>query len=254
MKIKLNKKVSIIMPAYNAGKFIGDSIESVLEQAYQDWELLIVNDCSQDNTEKVVEAYCVEDGRIKYFSNKTNIGPAMTRNNAIKQAGGRYVAFLDSDDVWSPMKLEMQLSKMIENSFVFTYTDYHRMSENGLVNGKRINVPSKLNYSQLLKNTAIVTSSVVLDIDRIGPIQMKNVYLDDFACWLEVMKRGYKAHRVDEDLVAYRIATSSMSRNKVNSAVQVWHIYRNVENFGFLKSAWCLVNYAMNALYKYKRF
>ena len=254
MQMKSENTVSIIMPAYNAEQFISDAIDSVLAQTHQDWELLIVNDCSQDNTDKVVEAYCARDERIKFFSNEINSGPAKTRNNAINRAVGRFIAFLDSDDAWSPKKLELQLRVMIENGFVFTYTGYHRISEDGLVSGVPIPVPSTLNYSQLLKKTAIVTSSVVLDLAAIGKIQMKDTYYDDFACWLEIMSNGTLAHGVDDDLVAYRVATLSVSRNKVNSAIQVWSAYRDVEGLGLLKSVWCFIHYAVNALHKYKQF
>ncbi|MCH9049030.1 MAG: glycosyltransferase family 2 protein [Proteobacteria bacterium] len=246
--------VSIIMPAYNADKYIRDGIESVLSQTYQEWELLIVNDCSQDSTAKIVEEYCAQDDRIKFYHNEENSGPAMTRNNAINRAKGRFIAFLDSDDIWLPEKLDKQVSAMMAKRYPFTYTGYHRISEDGMIAGRRISVPEQLNYSQLLRNTAIVTSSVVLDIDAVGKIKMKNTYYDDYACWLDVMKRGIVAHCINEDLVEYRVASSSVSRNKINSAIQVWKTYRSIERLGLLTSAWCFAGYALNALQKYKKF
>ena len=246
--------VSVVMPAYNAEKFIDAAIESVISQTYQNWELLVINDCSRDDTDKIVEKYCYQDSRIKFFSNEENSGPAMSRNNAINRANGRFIAFLDSDDIWSPEKLDKQVGAMIEKRYTFTYTCYHRISEDGIVEGRRISVPEQMNYSQLLRNTAIVTSSVVLDIDAVGKIQMKNTYYDDYACWLEVLKKGGGAHRINEDLVAYRVASSSVSRNKVNSAIQVWDTYRNVEGLGLITSVWCFASYVLHALQKYKRF
>ena len=246
--------VSIIMPAYNAEKFICDGIESVLSQTYKDWELLIVNDCSQDNTTRIVNEYSVTDSRIKLFHNEINSGPAITRNNAINRAKGRFLAFLDSDDIWLPEKLNTQIGLMLKKGYSFTYTDYHRISEDGQVEGRRISVPEQLNYFQLLRNTAITTSTVVLDIDAVGRIQMKETYYDDFACWLEVMKRGIVAHRINEDLLKYRVASSSVSRNKVNSAIQVWNTYRSIEGLGLLTSIWCFTGYALNALQKYNKF
>jgi len=246
--------VSIIMPAYNSEKFICSGIKSVLLQTYQDWELLIVNDCSQDNTSVIVQKYCHQDSRIKLFHNEKNSGPAMTRNNAINRANGRFIAFLDSDDIWLPQKLDKQVGAMLEKGSVFTYTGYHRISEDGMVTGRFISVPPHLNYSQLLRNTAILTSSVVLDTYAIGKIQMKNTYYDDYACWLEILKRGYLAHSIDADLVEYRVASLSVSRNKINSAKQVWNTYRSVERLGPIASAWCFAGYMLNAIQKYKKF
>ena len=246
--------VSIIMPAYNAEKFIKDSIESVLSQSYKEWELLVVDDCSSDNTGSIVNDYCDIDKRVKFFSNEKNSGPAQTRNNALKQAKGKFIAFLDSDDVWLPNKLQLQISLMVKNNYVFTYTDYHRISEDGLVSGKRINVPDTLNYFQLLRNTAITTSTVILNIEVVGKIRMKDTYYDDFTCWLEVMKRGFTAHRITEDLLKYRVAAKSVSRNKLNSAIQVWKTYRTIEHLSLIVSAWCFTGYAINALRKYKSF
>ena len=246
--------VSIVMPSYNAEKFICEGIESVLSQTYKNWELLIVNDCSKDNTAKVVTEYSIKDDRIKLFNNENNSGPAITRNNALNRAKGRFIAFLDSDDVWLPEKLEIQISVMLEKGYVFTYTDYHRISENGMVSGRRINVPNSLSYFQLLRNTAITTSTVILDIDAIGKVKMKETYYDDFTCWLEVMKRGFTAYRVNENLLKYRVASSSVSRNKINSAIQVWNTYRSIEGLGLLISIWCFTGYALNALKKYNKF
>ena len=246
--------VSIIMPAYNSEKFIRDGIESVLSQSYKNWELLIVNDCSQDNTARIVNEYSVTDNRIKLFHNEKNSGPAITRNNAINRAKGRFIAFLDSDDIWLPEKLTTQIGLMLKEGYSFTYTDYHRISEDGLVEGIRISVPKQLNYFQLLRNTAITTSTVILDIDAVGKIQMKETYYDDFTCWLELMKRGIVAQSISEDLLKYRVASSSVSRNKINSAIQVWNTYRSIEGLGFLTSIWCFTGYALNALQKYNKF
>ncbi|WP_241085788.1 glycosyltransferase family 2 protein [Candidatus Vondammii sp. HM_W22] len=248
------KLVSIIMPAYNADRSIRNSIDSVLSQTYPTWELLIVNDCSKDNSAKIAQEYCDKDTRIKLFHNGVNSGPAITRNDAINRAKGRFIAFLDSDDIWLPGKLEKQIGTMLECAYSFTYTSYHRISEDGTVPGRRIGVPDQLDYAKLLRNTAIVTSSVVIDINAIGGVQMKNTYYDDFACWLEIMKRGFVAYGIDDDLVAYRISTASISRNKINSAIQVWNTYRTIEGLGILNSAYYFTGYALKAIQKYYKF
>lgn len=246
--------VSIIMPAYNSDKFISESIESVLSQTYNNWELLIVDDCSQDSTTKIINEYCVKDKRVKLFQNNKNSGPAVTRNNAINQANGRFIAFLDSDDIWLPEKLALQIKLMQKEQYSFTYTGYHRISEDSQSEGRIIKVPKQLNYFQLLRNTAITTSTVVIDIETAGKIQMKETYYDDFACWLEVMNRGIVAYGINEDLLKYRVASSSVSRNKINSVKQVWNAYRSVEGLSFIFSVWCFFGYALNALKKYKNF
>jgi len=243
--------VSIIMPAYNASRYLPDAIESVLAQTHENWELLIVDDCSKDSSVEVIRRYRERDSRVKLLLNKQNLGPALSRNYAIKNANGRYIAFLDSDDIWSSDKLNIQLKVMNNYRHSFTYTSYHRISEDGKAAGKKIDVPNKLNYRQLLKNTAIVTSSVVLDISRIGTIQMKRTYYDDFACWLEVLKKGVTAYGIDKDLVCYRVTSASVSRNKLRSAMHVWNTYRTVEELNILTSISCFLGYAYNATKKY---
>ena len=246
--------ISIIMPAFNAERFIAESIKSVLSQTNNNWELLIVDDCSQDNTVNVVKEYLEKDARIKLYSNDKSSGPALTRNNAINHASGRFMAFLDADDIWLPEKLELQIDIMLKKGYAFTYTDYHRFSENGTITGHRITTPNNLNYIQLLRNTAIATSTVILDVQKVGEIKMKQTYYDDFVCWLEIMKRGHDAYRINEDLMEYRVTTSSVSRNKINSAKQVWNTYRSVEKLGLFFSVWCFIGYAQNAFIKYRTF
>ena len=168
-------ETSIIMPAYNNARFIGDSIRSVLAQTYINWELLIVDDCSKDNTAEIVESF--HDPRIHYQRNAHNMGAAETRNQALKIAKGRYIAFLDSDDLWEPEKLEKQITFMEKNGYAFTFSDYQIMQENGTQTGNILHMPASLNYHQYLRNTAIGCLTVVIDRSKTGDFLSTDITL-----------------------------------------------------------------------------
>ncbi|WP_341226350.1 glycosyltransferase family 2 protein [uncultured Arcticibacterium sp.] len=246
-------KVSIITPMFNAADYIAETIESVLNQSHQNWELLISDDCSSDNSVALVNEYVAKDERIKLFCNTENSGPAETRNRSLSNATGRFMAFLDADDLWSPNKLEEQLHFMLNKSIGFSFTEFHRFKGN--IEGERVSVPKTIVYSELLKNTAIATSTVLIDTKFVSwPIKMRQVYYDDFVLWLEILKRESKAYGLQSDLMAYRVLPGSVSRNKLNSAVEVWKTYRVIEKINILKSAWFFVNWTFNAVKKYRKF
>lgn len=247
-----NKKVSIITPAYNSEDFISETIESVLDQDYENWEHLIVDDCSEDNTHQLIEDYSKQDPRIKVLKTKSNAGPALARNVALEQAEGRYVAFLDSDDIWLPQKLSTQLNFMVKNNYSFTFTSYRRFTGDKI--GGEVPVLNQVSYKGLLKNTTIYTSSVIIDIDQTGMFRMKDVYYDDYVLWLEILNRGFQANGLNEDLLRYRIVEDSVSRNKINSAKEVWKIYRNTEDLNVGYSSWCFLNWGINNLIKYIKY
>lgn len=246
--------VSIITPAYNAARFIAQTIESVQNQTYVNWEMIIVDDCSRDETVKQVQAFAKLDKRICLIEHKLNNGPAIARDTALKAAKGRYIAFLDSDDLWLPEKLAHQLNFMKKQDYAFTFTSYRRLSENADACGRIIPVPLKLNYQQLLRNTAIATSTVLINRDRTGSFKMTKTYYDDYALWLTLLKRGFIAHGLPEDLMRYRIVRKSVSRHKLNSAKWVWRTYRDVEGLTLPRAAWCFLNYAWHAYRKYAVF
>ncbi|HEV2568123.1 glycosyltransferase family 2 protein [Sphingomonas sp.] len=247
--------VSIITPAYRAASVIGETIQSVLDQSYADWEMLIAEDCGPDHTRDVVRDWAARDPRIKLIEMERNGGPAAARNAALERAQGRWLAFLDSDDLWLPGKLERQLDFHRRNQgTVLTFTGYRRISADGSRTGHYIGVPRRIGYKGLLGNTIITTSTVLVDRDRSGPFRMKKTYYDDFACWLELLKRGGAALGLDEDLMRYRVLEKSVSRDKGNSAKQVWLAYRNIEQLGPLASAWYFSNYAARAWLKYRQF
>jgi teichuronic acid biosynthesis glycosyltransferase TuaG len=246
--------VSIVTPAYNAEAFLPSSIDSVLGQIYSEWEWHIVDDCSTDRTRELVQARACGDRRIKLIALPQNSGPAMARQAGVQSAKGRYVAFLDSDDLWLPHKLAHQLRFMAERNAGLSFTAFRRVSGDGRKLGRVIHPPARLSYQQLLGNTAIVTSTAVVDRALVGTFHMVKTYYDDFALWLEITRRGFPAYGLDEDLVRYRVVGGSVSRNKLRSARMVWRTYREVERLGILRSSFCFARYAFNAARKYRSF
>jgi teichuronic acid biosynthesis glycosyltransferase TuaG len=249
-----NSLVSIITPAYKAAGVVGEAIRSVVDQDYQEWQMLIADDCSPDDTRDVVEEWCARDERIKLICLEKNGGPAAARNAALEIATGRWVAFLDSDDIWLPQKLRRQVAFHSKSGAKITYTSGRRFSATRGAAGHRIRIPGRLDYRQLLGNTAIITSTVLVDTELTGPVRMKQTYYDDFACWLEILRSGGWAAGLDEDLLRYRVSVGSVSRNKLRSAREVWQTYRNVERIGIPMAAWYFTNYAARALIKYRKF
>lgn len=248
----LSPLVSIITPAYLCAGVVSETIQSVLAQSYPHWEMLIAEDCSPDNTREVIEHWTKVDPRVKLIKLASNSGPAMARNAALEQAKGRWVAFLDSDDLWLPQKLELGLEFAHERNAAFVFTGFRRMAATGGEPGRYIGVPASLSYRQLLGNTAIATSTVMLDTSRTGPLRMRKTYYDDFDCWLQILKTGVLAHGLDEDLMRYRVMDQSVSRNKRKSALKVWRAYRDLEKLSIPSSFWYFSQYAVRGFLKYR--
>ena len=247
-------EVSIITPAFNAERLIGAALDSIAQQAYEDFEAIVVDDCSGDGTPAVVEQRAKLDPRIRLIRQPENGGPSRARQAALDKATGRYIAFLDCDDVWLPHKLTRQLDFMESRRASLSYTEFRRMSADGMRVGRRVRVPAHLDYADLLCNTAIATSTVIVDRERTGPFAMTHTYYDDYALWLSLLRRGHRAHGLKEDLMRYRVSANSWSRNKANSARWVWRTYREVEGLSVARSAWCFANSACRGALKYRRF
>jgi teichuronic acid biosynthesis glycosyltransferase TuaG len=247
--------VSIITPAYRAAGTLDETIRSVLAQGHADWEMLIAEDCGPDETRDLVRGWASRDPRIRLIELDRNGGPAAARNAALREARGRWIAFLDSDDLWLPEKLERQLAfHRSRPGLKLSFTGFRRISADGSQTGRYIAVPAALDYRALLGNTAIATSTVIVDRAETGDFGMKKTYYDDFACWLALLKPGGIAAGLDEDLMRYRVMDASVSRDKGNSAKQVWLAYREVERLGPVASAWYFTQYATRAWLKYRRF
>ena len=244
----MNNLVSIITPSYNSSKFIEECVNSVVSQTYTNWELLIVDDCSNDNSKELLLNLEKKDERIKVTFLDNNIGAAKARNVAIRQAKGKHIAFLDSDDFWESQKLEKQISFMMQNDIAFSYTAYQSISEEG---SDIINAPDKMTYHDYLKNTIIGCLTVVIDKEKVGDFEMPIIKSShDMALWLLIMKRGFDAYGLNENLAKYRIVSTSNTANKWHAAKDVWKVYREIEKLPFFYSIWCFLNYAFNAIIK----
>ena len=243
--------VSIITPSYNSARFINECVSSVLGQTYTNWELIIVDDASDDNSRELISNIAARDNRIKFVFLTVNIGVAGARNIALEKSKGRYIAFLDSDDVWKKEKLTMQIHFMQSHDVSFSFSSYEPMSENGIEIFKEIKAPFKIDYNTLLKNTIIGCLTVVLDKDKIGDFKVPNLKTSqDLALWLSIMKDGVIAYGIKQSLAYYRIVGKSNTSNKFKVFVGVWKVYRNEEGLGYMKSIWCFLNYVFNAIKK----
>jgi len=247
----MNTLVSIITPCYNSDRFINECICSVLEQTYTNWELLIVDDASEDSSKHLINGFTEKDSRIRPFFLDKNVGAAEARNVAISEAKGRYIAFLDIDDVWKKEKLTKQIAFMKHHDIAFSFSSYQPMSEDGNQIFKEIKAPLIMDYNLFLKNTIIGCLTVVLDKSKIGDFRMPNLRTSqDMALWLSIMRNGISAYGIQKSLAYYRIVERSNTANKLKVAKGVWNIYRIQEELGYLRSVWCFLNYAFNAIKK----
>lgn len=242
--------VSIVMPAYNSEKTIGSAIESVIAQSYKFWELIIVNDCSKDSTIDIIQKYQEIDERIVVVNLSQNGGVVNARNKAIESSKGEYIAFLDSDDLWLPSKLEKQVSFMETNNYVFSYTGYGIMDKLGNLTNKKINIPLSTTFNSLLKGSNIGCLTVMIDRRKVGNIKMPKVHHEDYATWLSILKNGSIAYGIPEVLAYYRKDTESLSGNKIRSASWQWKIYREFLSLGFVESIYYFTFYTLNGFGK----
>lgn len=243
--------VSIVTPVYNAERFLAETIKSIQNQTYKNWELLLVDDCSKDNSPSIIKEFQKDDNRIKYIKLDKNSGASVSRNTGIKNASGRFIAFVDSDDLWIPEKLEMQIDYMLKQKVGFSFTSYRYMKESGELTNKVARAPKKIDYGGLLKNTIIGCSTVVIDRDIVGDFEMPNVRRgQDTATWLQILKKEEYAYGIENDLVNYRLVGDSLSSNKIKAIRRTWNTYRNVEKLGVFKSCYVFCFYAYNAIKK----
>ncbi len=249
MKERKTPLISVITPAYNAENFIHETIESVLKQSYKNWEMIIVDDCSKDRTREIVKKYVEKDSRIKLFQLETNSGSAVARNTAMKNASGKYIAFLDSDDLWYPEKLEKQLQFMQEKNIAFSFTKYIRMEEDGTLRNAISKAPASVGYHDLMKHCVIGCLTVMVDREEIGPLEMVNIRTrQDYVYWLTITKMGYRAYGLPEVLAKYRSVDNSISSNKLKAAKRQWYVYRVIEKQNLIKSIYYFAHYAVIGL------
>lgn len=246
----MEELVSIVVPVYNAGSFIEETIEVVRRQTYKRWELLLIDDCSADQSRRVIEEYAKGDERIRLIAKEKNEGAALARNTGIMEARGRYLAFLDADDVWMPDKLERQLKFMEEKKAAFAFTGYEFGDESANRTGKKVSVPETLSYKKALSRTVIFTTTVMFDLQKIDKktVLMPNVPSEDTATWWKVLRSGYTAYGLNEVLAIYRRPAVSLSSNKLTAIKRIWNLYRNEEKLSLPSSLWNFAGWAMRAV------
>lgn len=240
--------ISIITPAYNASRYLSCAIESVQAQTFDKWEMLIVDDYSRDNTLEIARSYAKRDHRIKAIGLKENMGAAQARNMALRQAQGPYIAFLDSDDMWLPQKLEKQLAFMKKGNHAFTFTSYECVSSDLSEVLYTVNAPAHIGYRGYLRNTIIGTLTVLINRDITGYFEMPLIRSShDMALWLQLMRRGHRAFALQEVLAKYRNTEKSNTDSKWKAAKDVWKVYRNIEQLNLIYAGVNFIGYATNA-------
>lgn len=243
--------ISIVVPVYNAANYIEKTIEMVRKQTFSDWELLLIDDGSKDRSCEVIEALLKQqpDSRIRLIKKGRNEGAAKARNTGLDAAKGRYIAFLDADDVWFPEKLSKELGFMESQEAGFVFTAYEFGNEEAEGTGKVVRVPERLTYRQALSRTVIFTTTVLLDTEKIPKklMYMPEVKSEDSATWWQILRAGYEARGFNEVLAVYRRPAKSLSSNKLEAIKRIWYLYRKVEKLSLWTSLVCFVGWAFRA-------
>lgn len=241
------KLVSIIMPTYNCANFIARTLDSVQAQTYKNWELIIVDDRSEDNTKEIVDEYIKNDSRISYHLLDANSGAAVARTTAMNLAKGSYMAFLDSDDIWMPEKLERQIKWMTDNGYAFSCTAYEQIDEKDNSLNRVIKTVKKTDYNRLLLDCPVGNSTVVYDVEKMGKFEVPNIRKrNDDALWLQMLKKEPYIWGMPDVLMRYRVRKDSISSNKFKVIKYHWILYRNIEHLSVIRSAfhiffWCVI-------------
>ena len=248
----MKRTVSIIVPVYNVENYIEQTMDCVTAQTFQDWELLLVADGCKDNSVAVIERYREKHGdeRIRLLNQLSNLGAAQARNRGVREAAGRYIAYLDADDLWMPEKLEKEISFMEEKDAAFAFTGYEFADETGTGTGRIVRVPLELDYREALKNTTIFTTTVMFDTRKIDKelLMMPCVKSEDTALWWKVLRMGYTAFGLDENLALYRRPGKSLSSNKLEAIRRIWNLYRQVEKLSLFHSMYYFCFWAFRAV------
>lgn len=243
--------VSIITPTYNSANYIEETIHSIANQTYSKWELLITDDCSTDGTWNLLKQYAAKDDRIKIFRLEKNSGPGIARNNSIKNARGRFIAFCDSDDQWKTDKLEKQVKFMLEKDIGLSYSNYIVIDEIGNRIGE-VKSPNKVTYDTMLKNNYIGCTTAMYDTEKVGKMYMPGIRKrQDWALWLAILKKIPYALGLQENLVIYRKRNNSISSNKFSLIKYTWNIYHDIEKFSIPKSAFLSIRFLFYYIKKF---
>ncbi|MCR4665494.1 MAG: glycosyltransferase [Paludibacteraceae bacterium] len=250
---KENRKVSIVTPVYNGEQYLSETIESVLAQTYTDWEMLIINDGSNDKSMDIAQSYADKDERIKVYS-QSNAGSAAARNNGIRRAEGRYIALLDADDLWEPLFLKRQLQLMEEKHCQLVYGAHKRINGKGEEILQPFIPPKQLYYKDLLKTCSISCLTGLYDTYPYGKVYLHEEFRslrDDYVYWLTILRKTGVAYGNQGIVGSYRIHVSSLTANKLKMVKPQYRVYREVEKLGVLKSCYYLINWAIHGVFKY---
>ena len=243
--------ISVVTPCYNAEATIAPTIESVLSQTYSDWEMLIVDDCSSDSSAAIIKRYAEKDDRIRYFKTSSKSGsPSLPRNIGIDNAKGDWIAFLDSDDVWLPNKLETQLKFIKKHNSKLVYSFYEKMDWKGTRNNRIIKTRLKTSYSDLLKSNSIPCLTSLVRKDVVGFHRFMNIPQEDFCFWLDILREDVVAENVGEMLALYREAKDSRSANKWDMFKGYWNVIRNHQHLGLAHCCTCMLTYTIYGILK----
>lgn len=247
----VNEKISIILPVYNSENYLESCINSVINQTYENWELFIIDDCSTDSSSNIYNSYSSRYSNIHILKQKTNAGAGSSRNLGLKSATGKFIAFIDSDDIWDINKLLNQIKFMNENNCAISYHSYRLIDMNGNSKFKIIIAPQSINYFSYLKNTIIGLSTAMINIEMTGPIEF-SLYRtrQDTLLWLSLLKQGYSALGMNDVYSSYRVRNNSISSNKFLAAKKVWELYYINQKLGFFRSTYFFFFYALNAIKK----
>lgn len=244
--------VSIITPCFNAATTIGKTIDSVLTQTFRNWEMLIIDDCSTDNSAKIIREYTEEDTRIRYYKTEISSGsPSLPRNIGLESAKGKYIAFLDADDVWLPDKLEKELEFVEKNGCHIVYSYYEKMNFEGKRDNRLVTTREESTYLSLLKSNSIPCLTSVVTKEAIGSTRFKQIPQEDFCFWLDILKKGYKAHNICQVTALYREAKTSRSANKLDMFKGYWNVIRNHQHIALVLAWYYMVTYTIHGVIKY---
>jgi glycosyltransferase involved in cell wall biosynthesis len=246
-----NPLISVITPCYNSAKYIAQTIESVLSQTYQNWEMIIVDDCSTDNSHQIALGFAEKDKRIRLYQLEQNSGVALARNRAIMESCGKYIAFLDSDDLWLPNKLENQIKLFDNNDIKIVYSNYEKLSETGIRSNRVIKAPSSVTYLELLKSNCIGCLTAIYDVSKTGKVYFEQFHHEDYILWLTILCSGCIARNTDTTEALYRVKKRSLSANKFIVLSWQWNIYRKFLKLPLFQSIYYFFFYAINAFSKY---
>ncbi|WP_432462980.1 glycosyltransferase family 2 protein [Agarivorans sp. QJM3NY_33] len=246
----MNVETTIITPIFNAEDFLEETLESIRLQTYQQWEALLINDCSTDSSLSIAQSFVEKDSRFRIINRVEGGGAAKARNDGIREAQGRFIAFLDSDDVWLPNKLQEQLDFMKFNDIAFSFSSYQFLTEEGQVT-TTVRAPKEVTYSKLLKGNVIACLTAIYDTNKLGKVLMPDIRKrQDFGLWLKITKMGIKGYGLQKPLAYYRLRKGSISSAKFNTMLYTWSLYRNIEKLSIIHSLYYISNHLIGATFK----